>query len=88
MDLNKRFPKKRVIITGAGSGIGRALAYEFAKKQWNIVIAEINDSRAKETADQVKNLGGKAIPCIVTLPNTLTLKKLLKPQQRNWAEST
>jgi len=68
MDLNKRFPQKRVIITGAGSGIGRALAHEFAKKQWNIVIAEINDIRAKETADQVKNLGGKAITvhCDVT----------------------
>lgn len=61
MNLNKRFPQKRVIITGAGSGIGRALAHEFAKKQWNIVIAEINDGRAKETADQVKTLGGKAI---------------------------
>lgn len=70
MNLNKRFPQKRVIITGAGSGIGRALAHEFAKKQWNIVIAEINDIRAKETADQVKNLGGKAIVvhCDVTKP--------------------
>jgi NAD(P)-dependent dehydrogenase (short-subunit alcohol dehydrogenase family) len=70
MDLNKRFPQKRVIITGAGSGIGRALAHEFAKKQWNIIIAEINDTRAKETADQVKNLGGKAIivHCDVTKP--------------------
>lgn len=73
MDLNKRFPQKRVIITGAGSGIGRALAHEFAKKQWNIVIAEINDSRAKETADQVKNLGGKAITvhCDVTKPDDI-----------------
>lgn len=70
MDLNKRFPQRRVIITGAGSGIGRALAYEFAKKQWNIIIAEINDTRAQETADQVKNLGGRAIVvhCDVTRP--------------------
>jgi NAD(P)-dependent dehydrogenase (short-subunit alcohol dehydrogenase family) len=73
MDLNKRFPQKRVIITGAGSGLGRALALEFAKMKWNIVIAEINDSRAKETADQVKNLGAKAIivHCDVTKPADL-----------------
>jgi len=73
MDLNKRFPQKRVIITGAGSGLGRALALEFAKMQWNIVIAEINDSRAKETADQVKDLGARAIVvhCDVTKPADL-----------------
>ena len=73
MDLNKRFPQKRVIITGAGSGLGRALALEFAKMHWNVVIAEINDSRAKETADQIKNLGAKAIivHCDVTKPADL-----------------
>ena len=73
MDLNKRFPKKRVIITGAGSGLGKELALQFAKMQWNIVIAEINDSRARETADQIKNLGAKAITvhCDVTKPADL-----------------
>jgi NAD(P)-dependent dehydrogenase (short-subunit alcohol dehydrogenase family) len=73
MDLNKRFPGKRVIITGAGSGLGKALALEFAKMQWNVVIAEINDSRAQETAAEIKNLGAKAIivHCDVTKPTDL-----------------
>lgn len=73
MDLNKRFPQKRVIITGAGSGLGKELALQFAKMKWNIVIAEINDSRARETADQIKNLGAKAITvhCDVTKPADL-----------------
>lgn len=78
MNLNKRFPQKRVIITGAGSGIGRALAHEFAKKQWNIVIAEINDIRAKETADQVKNLGGKAIVVHCDVTNPADIDKVLE----------
>jgi NAD(P)-dependent dehydrogenase (short-subunit alcohol dehydrogenase family) len=73
MHLNKRFPQKRVIITGAGSGLGKALAHEFAKKQWTIVVAEINDERAKETADQINKLGGKAITvhCDVTKPTDI-----------------
>jgi NAD(P)-dependent dehydrogenase (short-subunit alcohol dehydrogenase family) len=73
MDLNKRFPLKRIIITGAGSGLGKALALEFAKMKWNVVIAEINDSRAQETAGEVISLGARAIivHCDVTKPADL-----------------
>jgi NAD(P)-dependent dehydrogenase (short-subunit alcohol dehydrogenase family) len=28
----KKFPKKRVVITGAGGGLGRAMAMDFAKR--------------------------------------------------------
>ncbi len=82
MDLNKKFPNKRVVITGAGSGLGRALALEFAKKNWKIAIAEISKERAGETAVLVEQNGGTplVIPCDVTKPEDLdrvlaTLKK-------------
>jgi NAD(P)-dependent dehydrogenase (short-subunit alcohol dehydrogenase family) len=82
MDLNKKFPGKRVVITGAGSGLGRALALEFAKRNWNVAIAEIDDKRAKETAEMVKKEGGipLTIHCDVTKPQDLddVLKKVLK----------
>jgi len=82
MDLNKKFPDKRVVITGAGSGLGRALALEFARKKWKIAIAEINDERAEETAVMACKAGGTAITihCDVTKPEDLdnVLKKLLQ----------
>jgi short-subunit dehydrogenase len=82
MDLNKKFPGKRVVITGAGSGLGRALALEFAKRNWSVAIAEINDERAKETAEMVKRDGGNplTIHCDVTKPSDLdnVLKKVLE----------
>jgi NAD(P)-dependent dehydrogenase (short-subunit alcohol dehydrogenase family) len=82
MDLSKKFPEKRVVITGAGSGLGRALALEFAKRNWNIAIAEINDARAKESAEIVKKEGGNplVIHCDVTKPEDLenVLKRVLE----------
>lgn len=79
----KRFPKKRVVITGAGSGLGRAMSIEFAKLGWNVCISDIDLERAEETRKLVVNQGGKplVIGCDVTRPEQLeSLAETLKNQ--------
>lgn len=68
MKLEKLYPKKRVVITGAGSGLGKALAAQFASRKWNVAIADIQEQRAHDTACLAEKLGGKgiAITCDVT----------------------
>lgn len=64
----KKFPKKRVVITGSGGGLGRALAIEFAKQQWKVLVSDVNMDGAEETVKQVNEAGGEgfAVSCDVT----------------------
>ena len=47
-------------ITGAGSGIGRAIALGYAREGARIVALDINGEAAAETAKQITNAGGQA----------------------------
>jgi 3-oxoacyl-[acyl-carrier protein] reductase len=55
------FSGKTIIITGAGSGIGRATALIFAREGANIVCADLDDAGAGETAAAVNGNGGQAL---------------------------
>ena len=50
----------RVLITGAGRGIGRALALRFAAKGSIVIVADIDESAARAVADEIRSAGGKA----------------------------
>ena len=52
---------KVVVITGASSGIGRALAMEYASRGMNIVMAARNPVRLEEAVREVEKKGGHAL---------------------------
>ncbi len=39
---------KTVVVTGAGSGIGRAIAMTLARRDWRVVVTDINEDAARE----------------------------------------
>jgi NAD(P)-dependent dehydrogenase (short-subunit alcohol dehydrogenase family) len=51
---------KIVIITGAGSGIGKATAIHFAKYGATVVVSDINLESAQKVADEIETNKGKA----------------------------
>ena len=59
------FHGKTIIITGAGSGIGRATALIFAREGANVVCADINEMGVEETAEKINarygNSGAQAL---------------------------
>ncbi|XP_060635246.2 estradiol 17-beta-dehydrogenase 11-like [Anolis sagrei] len=54
-----------VLITGSGHGLGRATAYEFAKRQCNLVLWDINKHGVEETAEECRKLGATAHAFVV-----------------------
>ncbi len=55
------FKDKIVLVTGAGSGIGRVTAHAFAKEGGTVVVSDINEKGGLETVEQIAALGGKSI---------------------------
>jgi len=53
---------KVALITGAGSGIGRAIALLFAKEGASIAVNDINLPSAEQATESIKQIGGRAIP--------------------------
>lgn len=57
----KLLENKTAIVTGAGSGIGREVARLFATEGASVVVSDINETSAKETAALINDESGKAL---------------------------
>jgi 3-oxoacyl-[acyl-carrier protein] reductase len=55
-----RLNNKVAVVTGAGSGIGRAGAQLFAAEGAQVVVVDLNEEGAKETAERIEKDGGRA----------------------------
>jgi NAD(P)-dependent dehydrogenase (short-subunit alcohol dehydrogenase family) len=59
--MGSRLEGKVCLITGAGSGIGRATAELFAAEGGRVVVADVDPEAARTTVDQIEGAGGEAV---------------------------
>ena len=69
---------KNVLITGAGSGLGRAIALRYARMGWRVGIADIVVERAAAVAEEIRAAGGQAEPFIVDIASDESVADLAR----------
>ncbi|MFK5974829.1 MAG: SDR family oxidoreductase [Flavobacteriaceae bacterium] len=65
---------KKAIITGGGSGIGKAISTVFAKQGASVFILDVDEVRAKNTVEEIKSNRGVAVfrQCNIAMPEEVT----------------
>jgi NAD(P)-dependent dehydrogenase (short-subunit alcohol dehydrogenase family) len=61
MKLEKRFPQKRVLITGANSGFGKAMAIHFGRKGWRVAVTGRRPDAVLTAAEDVRKAGAAEV---------------------------
>jgi NAD(P)-dependent dehydrogenase (short-subunit alcohol dehydrogenase family) len=80
MELNG----KVAVITGAGSGIGRETALRLAREGASIVVADMNEDGARETAALIEASGGRATPVRVDVTKPADIDAMLGAAEQTY----
>jgi 3-oxoacyl-[acyl-carrier protein] reductase len=80
-----RFDGKRVIVTGAGSGFGEAIAKRFAAEGGRVLLADVNLAGAERVADEIGADGGIALPLAVNVAEEAQVEAMVQRAVDEWA---
>lgn len=86
MTVDGRLKDKVAMITGAGSGIGKATAILFAREGARLVLADVDDAGLKGTADLIAKAGGTAVIKTTDVSNEDEVKALVAHALKTYAK--
>jgi len=78
---------KVCVVTGAGAGIGRAIALEMAREGGRVVAADINEPAAAQTARQIQEAGGEAIAVATDVSDPDSVIRLAAQTQQRFGDA-
>src|SRR5512139_1715545 len=73
-----------VLLTGAGRGIGKAIAIAFARAGARVAVNDINPESCAQTVDEIGASGGRAMACHADVANKLAVQSMLIDIEDRW----
>jgi len=83
-----RLAGKVALITGGGTGIGRAIAQGFAREGASVALAGRRLEKVKEVAREIENQGGSATALQCDVIQVKDAERAVSEQRRDSARST
>jgi 3-oxoacyl-[acyl-carrier protein] reductase len=84
-DIRQRLAQKRTVITGAASGIGRALAIRFAAEGARLALWDRSEAKGEELVSELRNAGHDAQFRTVDVTDTAAVNAAVQELADSWA---
>ncbi len=75
---------KRALITGAASGLGKALALRFARAGWRVAVCDLDEPGVRRTANEIDQAGGAGLAVRADVTNSTDVDKFAELVNREW----
>ena len=79
-----RLKDRKAIVTGAGQGIGRAIALKLAREGADVVVAEMNRETAAQVTKEIEDLGRKALLAVVDVADQRHVQEMVFDALTAW----
>lgn len=66
------------LVTGGGSGIGRAVAHRLAREGCNVAVVDVNEAAAHTVTREITAAGGVALPLVVDVTRKAAVEEMIQ----------
>jgi NAD(P)-dependent dehydrogenase (short-subunit alcohol dehydrogenase family) len=80
----KTLENKTAVITGAGSGMGKAMAILFAEEGAKVIVSDIKTDRVDAVVKEITSAGGKAMGIVTNVSVEEDVKKMMDAAIKNF----
>jgi 2-hydroxycyclohexanecarboxyl-CoA dehydrogenase len=80
-----RLEGKKAIVTGAGRGIGKAIALELARRGSDVAVCDLNPETASQTAQEVESLGRQAMTIPVDVADSKAVARAVEESSQQFS---
>ena len=86
--MSREIKKRTALVTGAGQGIGRAIALALAEKGISVAVNDLNQERAEAVCAEIRQLGVDALPLVGDVSSFDSVSTMLSELFDRWGHLT